>query len=372
MKKVSIVLPVYNGERYIEEAICSVIQQTYENWELIIVNDCSTDNTQKIIQQYKNIDSRIRIVDNVENQKLPKSLNIGFENANGEYYTWTSDDNRYEKDAIEIMVKCLEQNPEYGMVYCDSYIINEVGDVTEKVSKDIAELYYNNCIGACFMYGRSVAEATGIYNPEMFLVEDYDYWLRINKRYPIYHCMDYKYYYRKHGESLTSTRYSDIRKSLHQLRTRELDFILSKINKLEKEYLFLDMYFRRNVEKEKLKKRFWESEALPENLKWLERKRDNISLKAQAIVIFGAGEFGRRALQYIGGENVKCFLDNNASLHGKRIEGKEVLSMTQIRRMREEVLVIVAVDARKVSGLVNQLEENAITRYLTYLELIGE
>ncbi len=372
MKKVSIVLPVYNGEKYIEEAICSVINQTYENWELIIVNDCSTDNTKKIIEQYKNVEPRIKIIDNMENQKLPRSLNIGFENANGEYYTWTSDDNRYKEDAIEMMVKCLEENSEYGMVYCDSYIINEVGEVVEKVSRDIEELYYNNCIGACFMYRRSVAETTGIYNPEMFLVEDYDYWLRINKQFLIYHCMKCEYYYRKHDRSLSATRYSDIRKSLYQLRTRELDFILSQIGEQEKEYLFLDMYFCKKNEKEKLKKKFWSNGKLPKNIQWIERNKGNISLASQSIVIFGAGEYGQRALQHVGRENVKCFLDNNKELQGKKIEGKEVFSMAQIKSAQEEILVLVAVDARKVGALVKQLEENSITRYLTYLELIGE
>lgn len=372
MRKVSIVLPVYNGEKYIEEAIRSVINQTYENWELIIVNDCSTDSTSDILEQYKNVDGRIKIINNMENRKLPKSLNIGFERAEGEYYTWTSDDNQYEKHAIETMVRCLEENLEYGMVYCDSYIINEAGEVTEKVSRDLKELYYNNCIGACFMYRRSVAKITGTYNPEMFLVEDYDYWLRISKRYPIYHCKEYRYYYRKHEGSLTATRYADIRKSLYQLRMRELDFLLERIGEEEKGLLFLDMYFRKEKQSGNLKERFWSNGKLPETLQWIERKKENIQLEGKDIVIFGAGEFGQRALEYIGAENIKCFLDNNKTLQGKKVKGKEVLSMAQIKSMKEEILVLVAVDARKVSVLVKQLEENSIKRYLTYLELVGE
>lgn len=101
---VSIVLPTYNGEEYISRAIQSIINQTYTNWELIIVNDCSTDSTLEIINNFSKQDSRIKIINNDKNMKLPASLNRGFKEANGEYYTWTSDDNEYYPEAIEKMV----------------------------------------------------------------------------------------------------------------------------------------------------------------------------------------------------------------------------------------------------------------------------
>ena len=75
---VSVIMPVYNGEKYLKQSIESVIQQTYKDWELIIVNDCSTDNSRNIMQSYADTDSRIRIVDNGSNLKLPRSLNAGF------------------------------------------------------------------------------------------------------------------------------------------------------------------------------------------------------------------------------------------------------------------------------------------------------
>ena len=83
-KLVSIVLPTYNGQKYIKDAIDSVLAQSYQNWELIIVNDCSQDNTLKIINEYAQKDSRIKIINNDVNKKLPASLNIGFEAAKGD------------------------------------------------------------------------------------------------------------------------------------------------------------------------------------------------------------------------------------------------------------------------------------------------
>ena len=70
---ISVILPVFNGEKYLQQSIRSILEQTYENWELIIVNDCSTDNTEEIAQRYAKIDKRIRVINNLENKKLPAS-----------------------------------------------------------------------------------------------------------------------------------------------------------------------------------------------------------------------------------------------------------------------------------------------------------
>ena len=102
MKKVSIILPTFNGEKYIEESINSILHQTYKNWELIIVNDASNDNTQDIINKFAEQSFKITVIQNDKNLKLPASLNIGFKKATGEYFTWTSDDNIYKENAIDV------------------------------------------------------------------------------------------------------------------------------------------------------------------------------------------------------------------------------------------------------------------------------
>ena len=117
MKKlVSIILPTYNGKRFLRESIESVINQTYKDWELIVVNDCSTDNTLQIIEEYAQKDNRIKYITNEINSKLPQSLNNGFKLAKGEYYTWTSDDNKYYPTAIEEMVQFLDINNDVDLV----------------------------------------------------------------------------------------------------------------------------------------------------------------------------------------------------------------------------------------------------------------
>ena len=216
---VSIILPVYNGERYLAEAIESVLTQSYEEIELIVVNDCSTDSSENIILQFCKKDNRIKYVKNESNCKLPKSLNNGFAVAKGKYLTWTSDDNLFHKDAIERMVSFLNKNEEIGMVYCDYNLIDEHGKYIDNVTVgDKKELPYKNIIGACFLYRNDIAKKIGDYATNMFLVEDYEYWLRIHLASdiePLHLCL---YDYRIHGNSLSEQRKNEVQEALKRLR----------------------------------------------------------------------------------------------------------------------------------------------------------
>lgn len=204
---VSIVLPTYNGSRYLAESIQSVLDQTYPAWELIIVDDASTDRTPEIIASYAARDRRIRPMRNDQNKKLPRTLNTGFAAARGAYLTWTSDDNRYRPEAIAEMVAFLRASPGAGLVFADCAAIDETGSVIGKVFSQGPELLpFGNTVGACFMYPARVREAVGDYADDLFLVEDYDYWLRIARSFRIARVPKELYEYREHGGSLTSQR----------------------------------------------------------------------------------------------------------------------------------------------------------------------
>ena len=177
---VSIVLPSYNGEKYIEESIKSVIDQSFTDWELIIVDDNSNDNTGLIADNYTKIDNRISVIHNDNNEKLPEALNIGFRNARGKYYTWTSDDNKYLCNALEEMVEYLENNIHIDMV-CTNMLIfdNNWKFIRENVQYDDQKMYLEDTVGASFMYRKEIVDRIGEYKREFFCVEDYEYWVRI-------------------------------------------------------------------------------------------------------------------------------------------------------------------------------------------------
>lgn len=207
---ISIVLPVYNGEKYLTEAIKSCLDQTYRNIELVIVNDASTDDSLIIAQNWKAKDSRIRVFSNKENLTLPVSLNVGHQKARGNYITWTSDDNLYQKDAIKsLYTTLLEKNVD--IVYSDYIIIDEEGIlVREARLKDIEYLLLYGVIGTCFLYKNEVYKRNQGYDEDLFLVEDYDFWLRALKHSRYYRIKNPGlYFYRNHGESLTGRMAKD-------------------------------------------------------------------------------------------------------------------------------------------------------------------
>jgi len=204
---ISIVLPIYNGQKYMRQSIDSILAQTYTNWELLILDDGSTDNTAEIAKEYALKDSRIQYYKNPQNLRLPKTLNRGFSLTKGQYLTWTSDDNYYYPTALETMYTALfTSGKQFAFASCD--VINEVGDIVEVIAvSDSAKksIVGSNPVGACFLYTREAYEKVGEYNPELTLVEDIDYWQRICMHYePV--CISEKLYaYRWHSGALTST-----------------------------------------------------------------------------------------------------------------------------------------------------------------------
>lgn len=218
---ISVVLPVYNGGDMLGEAIASCLSQTEKNFELIIVNDGSTDNTAEIIEGYERLDRRIRVI-NQENKKLPSALSAGFAAARGEFLTWISADNILLKNALSLMKSELLKNPELSMVYTNMRLIDKnsrikrghfwfekpffSGNVILPEDTRALNTYANNTIGASFMYRSKAGQLLGDYSLYKNTLEDYDYWMRMNSLLKIAHSKEKKpvYYYRKHINSLTA------------------------------------------------------------------------------------------------------------------------------------------------------------------------
>jgi glycosyltransferase involved in cell wall biosynthesis len=208
-RMISIVLPTYNGARYIEQAIESCLSQTYRYLELIVVDDGSRDDTTVKVEAYLGRDRRVRLVRHDRNRTLPVALNTGFAAAGGDYLTWTSDDNIYHPEALAKMLAFLEARADVGMVYTDYSFIDQDGRVIErKIAGEphrlLSEDY--NCLSPCFLYRRKVRDVVGDYANDLYLAEDYDYWLRVSHRFRLSPYHEDLYAYRAHPSSL-SMRY---------------------------------------------------------------------------------------------------------------------------------------------------------------------
>ena len=229
MPLVSIVLPTYNRADLLPYSIHSVLNQTYKNLELIIIDDHSNNETEAVVKGFH--DERIKYTRNQSNLKLPRSLNKGFSLSKGTCLTWTSDDNRYADTAIERMVEYIrKRNCEF--VFADYYHFSELDKHTgEPINPrhvklpDQQQLHRSNGVGACFMYTRKVYEEIGDYDPELFLVEDYDYFIRISKTFDMCHMNEPLYYFSRHDQSLYTSRFCEVKASdiLVRYKNRLLD-----------------------------------------------------------------------------------------------------------------------------------------------------
>ena len=208
---ISCVLPTYNGAKYLQKALDAISSQDFESFEVLIVDDCSTDETPTIAQAHCHRDSRFRVIRNSRNLKLPASINVGFREARGKYWTWSSDDNFHNPDAFRILSETLDRRSEVGLVYTDQILVDEFGQVTQH-ARAIAPgmLVFGNTVGASFLYRKAVAEQAGEYDENLFLAEDFDYWLRISQTSLIARLHEPIYNYRFHSGSLTSKRELDI------------------------------------------------------------------------------------------------------------------------------------------------------------------
>lgn len=219
---VSVVLPVYNQANLIRESIESVLNQTYKRFELIVVNDGSSDEIHAALARYQGHPA-VTVIDQT-NQRLPRALSNGFALARGEYWTWTSADNAMEPRMLEVLVADLERNPEIGMVYGDYRVMDDRGNPLQDPSwrahnrpqPDTAEIRLprttdslntvdDNFIGPCFMYRGWIGKVIGDYDPQMG-IEDYDYWMRINALFVVRHVEgdDLLYKYRVHDNCLSA------------------------------------------------------------------------------------------------------------------------------------------------------------------------
>jgi len=128
---VSVIIPTYNIERYIEEALQSILNQTYKNIEVVVVDDCSTDNTLKILEDIQKTDHRIKVYKNNQNLKISKTLNKAITYSSGKYIARMDGDDISLPLRLEKQVNFLEQNDEYGL--CGTHLIkidedgNEIG-----------------------------------------------------------------------------------------------------------------------------------------------------------------------------------------------------------------------------------------------------
>ena len=210
---VSIIIPVYNGEDYIYLAIESALRQTYKNIEIIVVNDGSTDNTDKICKRFGNLIKYIK----KKNGGVSSALNLGIENMNGDYFSWLSHDDLYLPNKIEKEVQYLKNNNLLNsktIVYSDFGYIDENGNLTaigRKFNKLINQnsaysIYTASINGLTLLIPRQAFVDVGVFDEKLRCVQDYQLWFDMYKqKYNFIHIPEVLALTREHSKSVTNT-----------------------------------------------------------------------------------------------------------------------------------------------------------------------
>jgi len=201
--KVTVLMSVYNGEKYLREAVESILNQTFTDFEFLIVNDGSTDRTAEILQSYD--DPRIRIIDNEKNIGLTKSLNKGLRMARGEYVARMDADDISMPERLERQVKFLDKNKDVGLLGSSWYEINADGKKTSigEAAASGKQAVHFMCHGSV-MVRKICLEEVGLYREIFKYAQDYDLWLRIADKFGVANLNEPLYKLRIHNETISS------------------------------------------------------------------------------------------------------------------------------------------------------------------------
>ncbi len=214
--KVSVVIPVYNAEKYIGEAIEGILNQTFKDFELILVNDCSTDNTLEIMQKYAKQDERIKILTNEKNLKVCKTANRGIKEARGEYIVKQDADDWSYPDRIEKQVKYMDSHPQVvlssgNMQMCDKdmNIKNRTHFPTIDESIKKVLLQYNPMVHSAMIYRKDTFIEVGGYE-NITNSEDYLLTMKMASKGQLGNLEDILIKYRVLNTSLTAKNSMDM------------------------------------------------------------------------------------------------------------------------------------------------------------------
>ena len=185
---VSVIIPTYNRAALLPRALQSVVEQTYSNMEIIVVDDGSTDATENTLRQ---MGSQITLLQQ-SHQGVSRARNLGIESANGEWLAFLDSDDVWQLNKIEQQIKSLQNEPEYRIAHADEIWIRSGVRVNpmKKHSKKGGWIF-QDCLSLCFIspssvvIHRSVFDRIGGFDESLPACEDYDLWLRITALYPV-------------------------------------------------------------------------------------------------------------------------------------------------------------------------------------------
>jgi glycosyltransferase involved in cell wall biosynthesis len=241
---ISVIMSVYNGEKYLKESIESIIKQTYGDFEFIIINDGSTDQTKNIIQEYADKDSRIILIHQEKNTGLIDCLNLGLSLARGKYFARMDADDISLPNRFKIQKDFLDCHPGVGLVGGNFHVIDSSGKRTSNIINNPSlpvyhnQIYWGLCFSICIAHVTIMArleliiQASG-YKRETTNAEDYDLWTRLAPRIIFHNVPQKLVIIRRHENNVTLINNDPQMKTRKQISKYHISQILQRNISLE-------------------------------------------------------------------------------------------------------------------------------------------
>lgn len=190
MPKVSVIIPTYNRLPMLKEAVDSVLAQDFEDFELIVVDDGSTDGTGEEIKRYG---GRVKLLRHDENRGVSAARNKGILHARGKYIAFLDSDDLWVKGKLKMQVAFLDDNPHYPLCYTDEIWIRKGKRVNPMLKHaKFSGWIFEKCLPLCIIspssavMRRTLFSKVGLFDEALPVCEDYDFWLRVSARFPIF------------------------------------------------------------------------------------------------------------------------------------------------------------------------------------------
>ena len=242
-------MPVYNGLPYLQEALDDLLAQTAPDFELVAVDDGSTDGSLAVLKAYAERDARIVIVRNEENLGLTPSLNRGLERCRAPLVARADADDRYEPDRLERQRAFLDAHPDVGLLSCAVHKMNAEGKrfltrhfPTEDGPIRIRELFVNSFSHPGVMFRADLVREVGGYDTAYWTAEDCDLWARLMPRTRVANLPVPLVHYRKHGASIVQSNGAEVEALDLSVRRRQLSAYLQREVSIEEARAAVALY----------------------------------------------------------------------------------------------------------------------------------
>ena len=339
---VTVYITNYNYGKYIKQAIESLLNQSFQNFEVIIIDDGSTDNSKEIIEDYAK-NPKIKIIFQ-QNKGLNVTNNIALRVAQGKYIMRLDADDFLDHNALLVMTNMLEKDDELGLVFPDYYIVDEHGSILNiekrhKFDKDVT-LFDQPAHGACTMIRKKYLQMLGGYDEQYRCQDGYELWIKFTAKFKVANIDTALFYYRRHGSNLTANenRILDTRAKIKE------NFVKNKFNGLDNNIVIIPV----RGSKDKAN----EIALMPLGNKliidWLIRESLKVNKVSKVIVSSPSDDIEL----YIGNN----YADNHKVLFHKRDEVLarlnvglsetmiKILGLEEIKKIKPPILIVLSIE----------------------------